>query len=341
MALALVLVAVAGCSGDDPGSEIAAVTTTAPGAIGTSSTGTGSPGGGVTDPSTGTTEPTGGGGPCPTAPSDADENGIISRSLEAGGLDRDYLVDLPRGYRGDEPVPAVFAFHGAGSNKEEQLVYSRFGDLAERDGWLLVYPDALGDPARWSPLGMQTEADDLAFFDALLQAVEEELCVDTERVYATGMSSGGFMSTVLACRRSDVIAAVGPVTATAYTDQLCGDALPVPWVYFHGTDDPVVPFLGPQPGPDGAPGPGSVEGSAESWAAHNGCDPEPTEERIGTEVVHRSWEGCVAPTDLYIVEGGGHTWPGSMDVASLGYTTDEIDASEIIWERFAASSRPQ
>jgi polyhydroxybutyrate depolymerase len=254
---------------------------------------------------------------------------------------------VPDSYTTAAPAPLLFTFHGAGSNKEQQLVYSAFGPKADEHGALVVAPDALGDPRRWSPYGMATAVDeagvdgvnDLAFFVDLLDHLSAEHCIDTSRVWVTGMSSGGFMSAAIACEHSTLIAAAAPVTATAWSDTACTNAEPVPYVYFHGTDDPVVPFLGPVPGDDGEPGPGAAEVTSQQWAEHNGCDAAPTDERIGDEVVHRAWTGCDAPTDLYIVEGGGHTWPGGIDIEPLGHTTHDISATEIIWDLFEASAR--
>jgi len=340
----------AGCGDDDDGGGAASAdeSTSAP-ANGTEPGTTRGTRGGSTESSAATTAPTTapvGSGGCGARPEAVPENHVLARSMDSGGRTRDYLVYVPDTYRGDEPVALVFTLHGAGSNKEEQLAYSAFGPLADEDGTIVVAPDATGDPRRWSPYGAEPSVslggvdgvNDLDFFAELLDEIEGSFCIDPARVYATGMSSGGFMSAAIACEYSDRVAAIAPVTATVYAEGACGGAAPTPYVYFHGTADPVVPFLGPVPGPNGEPGPGAAEVSSQAWADHNGCDPEPTDERIGTEVIHRSWSGCDAPTDLYIVEGGGHTWPGGLvDLPALGHTTRDIAASEIIWDLFTQS----
>jgi polyhydroxybutyrate depolymerase len=58
--------------------------------------------------------------------------------------------------------------------------------------------------------------------------------------------------------------------------------------------------------------------------------------------VRRTWSGCAksSATIHYIIEGGGHTWPGSIPIKSLGLTTKQIDASSIIWKFFSAYSLP-
>ena len=315
LATVLLLLAAGACSGSDDDGGAPATTTT--------STAT------TTAPTTDTTV-AGSAGCGGTAP--VTDGQLLQGSLESSGGTREYMVYVPEGYRPDVPAPVAYVFHGAGSNKEEQLVYSNFQPYAEEDGALLVLPDALGQPMRWSPLGPAIAGvegvNDLEFFDDLSAAIEDELCVDPDRVLITGMSSGGFMSGSLACTRSDRITAVGPVTATLAAPALCGVAEPVPYVYFHGTDDAVVPYDG------GAGTPGPVLETSQFWADHNGCVGPPTDERIGADVVHRSWSGCDAPTDLYTVEGGGHAWPGAISVSRLGHNTEAIDATEIIWQTF-------
>lgn len=265
----------------------------------------------------------------------------VEATIDSSGGVREYLVVVPPEYSPDDSVPVVFMFHGAGSNKEEQLEYSGFGPVAAEGGALLVLPDALGQPAqRWSPFGPGgggvVGVDDLAFFDELLRQVSRDFCVDPGRVMAAGLSSGGFMAASVGCQRSHRVTAVGAVAGTVWIDSLCGAASPTAYVYFHGTEDAIVPFDGGE-GPAG-PSPGPVRVTAGSWAEQNGCVGDPSEERIGTEVVHRSWSDCDAPTDLYIVEGGGHTWPGAeLEGDVVGHTTQDIDASELIWEAFEAS----
>lgn len=271
------------------------------------------------------------GGAAPSVGAD----GLLEATIESSGGSRTYLVYVPQGYDPAVPAPVAYVFHGATSNKEQQLAYSDYRPYADEDGALLVLPDALGEPSRWSPFGPAIAGvegvDDLVFFDDLAATIEGDLCVDPTRVLVSGMSSGGFMAASVACTRSDRVTAAGPVTATVWTQTWCADAEPVAYAYFHGTDDAVVPFDG------GANSPGPVEETSQAWADQNGCTEAPTDEPIGTEVVHREWAGCAAATDLYIVEGGGHTWPGAIALGGFGYTTDQIDASEIIWETFRAA----
>jgi polyhydroxybutyrate depolymerase len=187
------------------------------------------------------------------------------------------------------------------------------------------------------------------FIADLLDLLEAELCVDTDRIFSTGMSNGGQMSTALACRLSHRIAAIAPVAGTEFLEPC--DGTPVPILAFHGTEDLVLPYTGGGLNattiadlhlwkgnvPPGMPAPLGIDESMELWAAHNGCDAEPVEERISAEVVRRSWSGCDAATVLYVVEGGGHTWPGKPVEGfeeTLGHTTTDVDATQLMFELF-------
>ena len=171
---------------------------------------------------------------------------------------------------------------------------------------------------------------------ALLDHIEATFCVDTARVYSTGMSDGGAMTSVLACVASDRFAAFGAVAVEVYFKG-CGGNRPVSIMAFHGTADRIVPFDGGKTAVAGAtlgPAPAAMAG----WAAHDHCDAEFVDTRIGSEVRRRTWSGCDGASSVvfYIIDGGGHTWPGSIPIARFGMTTQQINASDTIWAFFAA-----
>src|SRR4029079_17410867 len=91
-------------------------------------------------------------------------------------------------------------------------------------------------------------------------------------------------------------AAIAPVAGVTY--QGCAGA-PVPVISFHGTDDYNVPFEETPP-------------AMEGWAQHNGCATDMGAEEVAEHVRRESYEGCDgADVVLYVVDGGGHTWPGA------------------------------
>jgi len=291
----------------------------------------------TTPPSTSTTAATSttvGAGTCrrPHAP------GQFSQSFAFQGVPRTYQLYVPRAYDGTKNVPVVFNFHGYGSNAVQQMVYGNFKPEADRDDFLIVAPD--GQVPQDRHFNMTNEPglqNDVAMAEALLDHIESTLCVDTRRVYSTGMSDGGAMTSTLACLAFDRFAAFGAVAVIA--DRAgCGDNHPIAITAFSGTADPVVPFNGGTVHCCGGTAIGSAPAAMAAWAAHNHCNPAYHDERVGTEVRKRTWTGCEAGSEtvFYIIDGGGHTWPGSIPIPSLGKTTRQIDASATIWKFFQA-----
>lgn len=261
-------------------------------------------------------------------------------TLPFGGIERRYLLHLPPQYDGTTRLPVVFDFHGHGSSAAAQLVYSGIVPVADREGFVVVAPEGQGRPQHFTLLGAtETEADDVAFTIALLDELEGRLCLDASRVYATGMSNGGALSSVLACRAADRFAATGAVAALIYVPE-CDDTDRVAsFVAMMGTADPVVPFAGGRVNCCGNPVIPAAPDTVASFARHHGCDPEPSTEAIGDDVELQRFEGCDdgASVEFYVIEDGGHTWPGSpLDLSSrgLGNTTASLDATETLWAFF-------
>jgi len=249
-----------------------------------------------------------------------------ARKLTSGGRERTYQLRIPATYNPAKPVALVLNFHGRTSMGIEQETYSGLVPLSDKEGFVLVSPD--GIEKNW----MQVAGADEAFSRDLVGRLEQELCVDSLRIFATGISMGGFMSNRLACVAGDMVAAVAPLAGVAGPLGQCGGQ-PVPILEFHGTADKNVPF-------DGTAALPGVMTAMGKWAAYNGCEAQPTEQRVSAHVKKLVYPGCKADTLHYVVEGGGHTWPGSDKVmadvllAMLGPTTDEISAAELIWAFF-------
>jgi polyhydroxybutyrate depolymerase len=262
--------------------------------------------------------------------------GQFSQTFEFQGVARTYQLYVPRAYTGNANVPLVFDFHGFGSNAVQQMAYGNFKPLADRNDFLIVAPDGQGQSRHFNLSGEQGLQNDVAMVMALLDHIEATFCVDPARVYSTGMSDGGAMTSVLACVASNRFAAFGPV-AVQIAPPSCGTH-PVAMVAFHGTADPIVPYNGGRVNCCGGAILGSTPKAMATWAEHDRCSPTFTDTRLGTEVERRQWSGCAGTSAvvLYSIEGGGHTWPGSIAIASLGMTTHQIDASATIWSFFAA-----
>lgn len=260
-------------------------------------------------------------------------------SIIQDNLRREYRVHIPASYDGVTPVPLVLNLHGYGSNAADQEAYSEMVTKANVAGFITVAPEGTGEPQRWHIYGPQEEGyiDDVAFFETLLDHLQATLCIDRDRVYVTGISNGAAMSVRLACHLGDRIAAVAAV-AGVYAPMDCPTERAVPLIAFHGTGDELVPFDTGRAGRYSVPTRG-VRVAMADWAARNGCQPQSVPERIEPDVLVERYQDCRdgAEVVLYVIEDGGHTWPGSrLNVERFGKTTRTISATELMWEFFAA-----
>lgn len=277
--------------------------------------------------------------------------------LTSDGADRWYSQLVPTSYDG-EPTPLVVDLHGYLSGSAGQVAMSDFATVAEEEGFVLATPQGNGDMPYWNAVPHPDLPDDVAFVEQVIDDVGAHLCIDPARVYVSGFSNGAFLTSLVACELSDRVAAVAPVAGLLLPAD-CAPTRPVPVLAVHGTDDRYVSFTGgDNPGLadltwndestrafDGLPF-AEVTTTAATWAEVQGCEPDPTQTEVGPTVDLTEYTGCDddSTVQLYVVEGGGHAWPGSeFSVASepiLGTTTDEIDASEVIWTFFEDHSLP-
>jgi len=200
--------------------------------------------------------------------------------------------------------------------------------IADREGFVVVYPAALGALPAWT-VNDELQGDrDLVFVRELIGVLEASLDIDPDRVYAAGMSNGGGMTARLACEAGDLIAAAAPV-AGAYNLTRCEPVNPVPIIAFHGTEDRIVPY-------DGVPVLGfpAIEQWAGEWAQRGRCGAPVRTITVAEDVERRVWPGCEADVELYTVFGGRHGWPGSDRALAEMDSTESINASELIWRFF-------
>ncbi|MET0387326.1 MAG: PHB depolymerase family esterase [Polyangiales bacterium] len=191
---------------------------------------------------------------CPSAGSL--KAGNSTHELESGGHMRSYLVHVPSQYTGSEPVPAVFDFHGYSSSAMGQMGASGFRELADAEGFIVVYPSGVG--ASWHVNGCCGQAgeeklDEIAFVRAIVAELVKEACIDPKRVYATGISQGGGMAHHVGCLAADLFAGVAPVSSDLRTEP-CTPAQPVTEISVRGMADSLSPYEGGHVGPPGMDG---------------------------------------------------------------------------------------
>ena len=280
-------------------------------------------------------------GPFPTGQTD----GVIVR----GGDEYHFLLFVPMSYDGGA-WPLVMDFHGLGSDGPGQSAVSGYAALARREKFFVVHPTGIPGPgdtqnswelAQFDVVGR----DDVQMAAELIDRVSEIVCVDQARVYATGLSNGGFFSALLVCELADRIAATFSVAAISHPDG-CEPSRPVAMGALHGTADEVVPFNGGRESvfmtdellgtPFEAFFDQVMPDEAAEFAADFNCATT-SEESVGPDTTLVRHTGCDGGVEVrfYAVEGGGHTWPGSPIAAllepTLGYATDDVDATVDAW----------
>ena len=171
----------------------------------------------------------------------------------------------------------MFNFHGFGSNAVQQMTYADFKPQADKYDFLIVAPDGQGSAGgRHFSFGNEKGLqNDITMVQSLLSRMEATLCVDATRVYSTGMSDGGAMTSLLACLAPKKFAAFAAVAVIIYCGKKNGP--PVALASFQGTADPVVPYNGGAVHCCGGAVLGSKPAAMASWAAHDHCATKPIE----------------------------------------------------------------
>ena len=250
--------------------------------------------------------------------------GTTVEQLETSAGERGYRLHVPTGYDPKRATPLVLNFHGYAQDAEQQEAYSGLVPLSDSNGFILVTPEGSGEPQGWNIVGLYDEdgVDDVQFVANLVSHLSDVLCLDEDRIFATGHSNGAEMASEVACDLPGLLAADAPVSGPVY--QAC-DGQGVPMIVFQGTDDGNVPYA-------------DTVAAVQQWADHNGCTGTADTTPISAHVSKQAWSDCSGgDVVLYTIDGGGHTWPGANpDLGGVGETTDEINASQLMWQFFQA-----
>lgn len=284
--------------------------------------------------------------------------------IKSGGHERTYRVYVPAASAAGRKLPLIFLLHGGGSTGKgmRRLTGHCFEHRADADGGIVAYPD--GFDGHWndyrgdlSRRAQRENIDDVSFLKAAAAEIAARYPVDPARVYAAGMSNGAMMAHALACRASDVFAAVAAVSG-AMPEKLaaaCSPARPVPVMIVNGTEDKLVHWEGGDvTGPFGGKKLGrvlSVERTRDFWLEKNRCDGSKAarsrkdeSQKDGTVLERETYSSCTGGAEVNFIKvaGGGHTWPGGAQYLPrflIGRTTDEM-AGEELWDFFNRHSLP-
>ena len=268
--------------------------------------------------------------------------------LTSSGIEREYLLHVPKTYQPSRPTSLVISMHGAANWPGFQKQATRWNDLADEHGFIVVYPGGQGGgPKTWRLQGRATPSamPDIVFISELIDLLQESYNIDPGAIYANGLSNGGGMTYALSCTLPHRIAAFGAVApAITLPSDWCPDPQPAPLVAFHGTADRITPYHGGKVGIAPYPFPSIPEWTAQ-WAERNHCSAAPVDSTVAADVTRREYRDCAknAGVVLYTIEDGGHTWPGGPPFPEwlLGKTTQHIDATREMWAFFSQHRLPR
>jgi polyhydroxybutyrate depolymerase len=259
-------------------------------------------------------------------------------SIVVDGIYRSYRLYIPAAINA-ATRPLILNMHGLGSNAIEQQYYGNFMPIADTAGFYVVMPQgtSVSGTTYWN-VGFpgSGNVDDVKFLSVLIDTLARRYPIDNSRVYATGMSNGGYMAHLLGIRLNNKIAAIasvaGSIVSTIYSGANPGRAVPA--MQIHGTADATVPYKGFA---YGVP----IDSVVAFWVRNNGCNPIPTQTAVpntntsdGCTADHFVWSGGKggSTVELFKVAGGEHSWPGAPPV--IGITNQDFSASAEFWRFF-------
>lgn len=276
----------------------------------------------------------------------------VPRTLNVDGVKRSYYFHFPKSYDETKRTPVVVALHGAGTNGKLMERFTGMTQCAEQHGFIVVYPNGTGVGdllltwnAGFFPAANGKRPDDIKYLNAVLDDLATVANVDKKRIYVCGLSNGGMMAFRAAAEMSHRFAAMADVAGAIVVDSWQPQN-PMPVLHIHGTKDPLVPYQGG--GKKGAeflrfP---SVDEAVLMCCKANGCEPTPKVTELPKSkdkykvTKHDFGKGkSGAEVVLYVVENGGHTWPGRAAPTLLGPSTNNIIANELMWDFFRRYTR--
>ncbi len=275
-------------------------------------------------------------------PSPPKAPGRYVETLDWGGRKRRFILRVPKGYDGHQ-TPVVMVLHGWTASAEEAEIYTRMADKAEKEGFVAVFPDGIGNPKGWNAgfidLTGMNKPDDLGFLTAVLDRIEGEIDVDRDREYVAGHSNGAFMANYLGAKLGGRLAAIASMAGTVGLHlglEIPSPTAPLNVLLLHGKADRMVGYSPTSPAV--LTNEGAVA-SARFWAKADGCNLEPDTTTKGKVTIDRYRDGKDGTeVELVSVENAPHDWWGGVgrngDVPTYG-----APAADLIWDFFKAHPR--
>jgi polyhydroxybutyrate depolymerase len=228
------------------------------------------------------------------------------------------LLHVPHGPPPKVRRPLILVLPGAGMTGADIARYTGYSRLADLKNFLVAYPTATGTRPFWNVSTTQPgKPDDVDYLRRVIGAITGDAgCADPARVGITGVSNGGGMSALMACRAADLLAAAAPVAGGYSTLPDCEPARPLPVLEIHGLLDHVVPYGGRKD--DGA---GAVGPYIDEWRGRDTCTGAPRRSRPAPNVLELRWacaDGRVVAHDRVL--DAEHGWPGEASLKPFSST---------------------
>jgi polyhydroxybutyrate depolymerase len=214
---------------------------------------------------------------------------LAGQTITVAGQARTYVLSVPTNYTAATPLALVLAWHGANINGSTA---QRFFNLESKSNGaaIFAYPDGLA-AAGWD---LSSGSTDFQLFLALVDSISSSYCIDANRIFATGHSSGAMMANDLGCYYGDMLRAVAPVSGTP--PSLAGRpgcTGKVAAIVMHGESDSLF---------------SQGEATRDFWLKQNGCSTEA--KTWAPEPACVEYQGCQADLPvIWCVHGEGHAWP--------------------------------
>lgn len=268
-------------------------------------------------------------------------------SINHGAYHRTYLLHLPTGYNHVNKLPLVIALHGGFGNAYSMQHTSQLSAKADQSNFIVVYPEGLRggllNASSWNAgwccgFASATAIDDVGFIHTLLDTLLQQYAIDSNQVYVTGISNGGFMSYRLACELSHKIAAIAPVAASMSIAN-CSPTRAIPIISFHSYLDSHIPYLG---GIGNGPSNHynlSQDSVFNIWTSLNACNisKDTVVNNAHYTLIQSSACACNATIQHYATQDGGHSWPGAA-TGTGDPSSSYLDATNLIWSFFQQHS---
>jgi len=263
--------------------------------------------------------------------------------ISSANTKRRFIVYLPDGYTNTTKHPLILAFHGYASNPFALEKFTHFDSVANANNIIIVYPEgttSLVGLRGWNTgLHPTITVNDVLFVSNMLNALQSNLCINPNQIYATGFSDGGGFVAKLACQLSNRIAAYAPASGSYVTAfRTCRALRPLSVIEFHGTKDTIVPYLGLEAKKEFA-----ALTWASRWAKRDDCKPRAIITKETKRITKYMWADCNDNTSVihYKIRGEGHSWPHVLFDERRNNLIIKVNAANIIWNFFSKHPLPE